>query len=261
MLRRTAGLFLALLCLLGTDKRATPLHAQPYERTVRDTVALTPGSVSVENEEGRIAVSTWDRNAVAYEARLVSRQAADYVEDTVIDVGLFSKYLSLESTFDDLEAQWTFGPELFGYGVSHPAVHYTLTVPRAAEVAIEGEDAEVEVTGLRALLQVETDDGNVRVANQRGGLTIDTHEGQAEVGIDSLAAVAVDTHEGRVALTVPRDAGFTLATDLGEDATVQSDFVLDPLRNDDDNYEGSLRGGGPLVRLSSHEGTIVLRSP
>jgi hypothetical protein len=284
-------------CILAVSGLTVSLHAQPYERTVRDTVALAPGGVSVENQEGSIKVATWTRNAVAYEARIVSEQAADYVDDTVIEVDTLSQHLSLESTFDDLESRWTFGPEMIGYGVSEPAVHYTLTVPRTAELAIEGTESTIEVTGLRATLQVETEDGTVQVDDQRGTMRIDahegpvsitdmqgdltvdthegtatvdglrgrllldTHEGEADVSVDSLAAVQVDTHEGEVALRFPPDAGFDLSTDLGDDARVRGGFDLDALRDEDGNYHGSLRGGGPLVRLTSHEGTITFDTP
>jgi len=289
--------FALFACIFAVSVVTAPASAQPYERTVRDTVALTPGSVSVDNEEGSVTVSTWNRDAVAYEARIVSEQAADYVEDTVIDAERFSQHLSLESSFDDLEARWTFGPEMIGYGVSEPKVHYTLTVPATAEVSVEDEDSEIEVTGLHAALQVETTAGTVQVANQRGTaridahdgavsvtdvrgdlnidthegsatveglrgrLLLDTHEGQADVAIDSLAAVDVATHEATVALTMPADAGFDLATELGDDAQVEGDFDLSSLRDgDDDDYHGALQGGGPLLRIESHDGTVRLRT-
>lgn len=274
-----------------------PLQAQPYERTVRDTVSMTPGSVTVENEEGSVTVDTWPREAVGYEARIVSEQSADFVEDTVIEVDTLSQHFSLESTYDDLEAQWAFGPEMIGYGVSEPAVHYTLTIPRTAELAIDDTESTIEVTGLWAPLQVETEDGTIQVNDQRGAaridthegavsvadmqgdltvntheatatveglrgrLLLDTHEGEADVTVDSLVAIQVDTHEGAVTLRLPRDAGFDLSTDLGDDAQVRGALALDVLRDEDGNYHGSLRGGGPLVRLTSHEGTITLDSP
>jgi hypothetical protein len=297
MIRRATGLLLLalLLCILAISGLTTPIHAQSYERTVRDTVSLTPGSVSVENDEGSISVSTWTRDAVAYEVRIVSEQAADIVETTKIDADRFNRELSLAPSFENLEARWSFGPELFGYGVTHPEVHYTLTVPETAEVAVEDEESTIEVAGLHANLQIDTHEGEVQVADQRGAtqidthegavsvrdvrgdlqldthegeatveglrgrLLLDTHEGEATVGIDSLDVVEVTTHEGRVTLTVPRDAGFDLSTDLNEDANFQSDVALDARRDEEGNYHGAFQGGGPLMRIHSHEGTVTLR--
>lgn len=292
MLNRTIGVVLGLCFAVGL----TSLYAQPHQRTVRDTVSLSPGSVSVENEEGSITVSTWSRDAVAYEARIESEQDKAFVENTVIDVETLTQHLELESNFDDLEAQWSFGPEIYGYGVSHPAVHYTLTVPESAEVSVAGEDAEIDVTGLRAPLQVETDEGPVRVANQRGATRIDAddgsvtvadvrgdlaidmdegtatvnelrgrfllgmEEGQADVTVDSLEGAQIDTDEARVTLSVPAGDGFDLSTDLGDDAELTGNFEFASLQDEEENYHGALRGGGPLLRLASREGNITLRS-
>jgi DUF4097 and DUF4098 domain-containing protein YvlB len=302
MFNRSLFFALTFFVLAGA---AAPLQAQPHERTVRDTVALTPGSVSIDNEEGSITVTTWDRDAVAYEARIVSEQAPEIVENTLIEAETFNQQLSLVSDFDDLEARWSFGPEIYGYGVAHPDVHYTLTLPRTAALTVDDTESTIEITGLAAALQLETLDSEVRVrehrgpvrvdANEgtvvltdvqgdlkvdthegtvratglRGRLMLDTHEGEADIAIDSLAAVNVDTHEGAVALTVPRDAGFDLSTDLGEDARFEGriDAALPGAEDEfdeedeDDDHNGVVRDGGPLVRLSSHEGEIVLQTP
>jgi hypothetical protein len=282
------GLFVVL-------RAAAPLHAQSYERVVRDTVALPSGSVSVENEEGSITVSTWDRDAVAYEARIESGQDPEIVENTVIEVDTFNQRLSLVSNFNELEARWTFGPALIGYGVVHPEVHYTLSVPRTAELSVDDDESIVEVTGLAAPLQFKTDESEIRVRDQRGPvridaqestisltdvqgdlrvdapegdvlveelrgrLLLDTHEGRAEISVDSLSTTTIDTHEGEVQLTVPSDAGFDLAAELGEDATLQSDFSIDALQDEEGHYQGAVQGGGPLLQVSSVEGKIRLR--
>jgi hypothetical protein len=82
MFNRSLLFALALFVLAGA---AVPLHAQTHERTVRDTVALTPGSVSVDNEEGSITVTTGDRDAVVHEDRIVLEQAPEIVDNTKIE--------------------------------------------------------------------------------------------------------------------------------------------------------------------------------
>jgi hypothetical protein len=278
------------------EKTFDSVSTDRHERTVRDTVDFTPGTVAVENEKGSITVATWDRDVVAYEARIVSEQSAEYAEQTAIEAEHFHQRLSVMANFEALEPQWSFGPEVYGYGVSHPAVHYTLTVPRTAALSVEDHASAIEVVGLNGDVRVDTHEGSLRVADQRGDaqiqthegtvsvtnvrgdlkadthegritvkgmkgrLLLDTHDGRAEVGIDSLAAVEVETHEGTVTLTLPRDAGFDLATELDEEADVQGDFALDSLRNEEGNYHGAVQGGGPLMHLRSHEGTITLRA-
>lgn len=283
------------LCIAGIVGLAQPLQAQTHERTVRDTVTFEGKTVSIENHEGSISVSTWSRDAVAYEARIVSGQSAEVVEEAAIDTEQFNQQFSLESNLDDVDPEWSFGPEIFGYGVSHPDIHYTVTVPEAAALSIEDHESQIEVDGHGAGLEIDTHEGDVAVSRQRGpvqvdahegtidvsgvrgdlsvdthegrvaadgvrgDLRVDTHEGHADVAVDSLGTLEVDTHEGTVAVSVPADAGFDLSTDLGSDAEIRGDLDFATLQADEHDYRGAVQGGGPLFHVTSHEGEVVLR--
>lgn len=284
-----------LLCILAASGVGGSAQAQPYERTVQDTVSFAPKVVTVENRGGSIAVSTWTQDRVAYSARIVSRQGAGVVEDAAIDVDQFNQKLSLASNYDALEPRWSFGPEVYGYGVAHPDVHYTVRIPDSSALHVRDEDSDIQIDGLASALQVRTEEGTLRVSNQRGPveidaeegttsltdvdgdlmvdtregtlsvealkgrLVLDTREGGAEVSIDSLAAVDVENHEGVVRLTVPADAGFDLATNIGGDAVLESPLSQESVRSEGGDAHGSVQGGGPLVHLTSQEGKIILR--
>lgn len=290
-MRTTYLVLFAILFIIGGVDRSV---AQSHERTVQDTLSFDGRAVAVENKEGSISISTWDRDAVAYEARIVSGQSADVVEQAAIDVETFNQRLSLFSNFEAIEAEWSFGPEIFGYGVSHPDVHYTITLPKAAELSIEDHESQIEVEGHAASLEIDTHEGAVEVLRQRGPVKIEahegaidvtdvqgdfvvdthegtltaealrgdvrigTHEGRADVAMDSLGSVEVNTHEGRITVSLPADAGFDLSTDLGSDARMRGDVDLQSLRADENNYRGRVQGGGPLFHATSHEGEIVL---
>lgn len=283
------------LCIVGIAGLALPLQAQPHERTVRDTVTFKGKTVSIENQEGSISVSAWSRDAVAYEARIVSGQSAEVVEEAAIDTEQFNQKFSLESNLDAVDPEWSFGPEIYGYGVSHPDIHYTVTVPEAAALFIEDHESQIEVDGHGGGLEIDTHEGEVTVSGQRGPVQVDahegtidvsgvrgdlsvdthegrvaaegvrgdlrvaTHEGHADVAVDSLGTVEVDTHEGTVAVSVPADAGFDLSTDLGSDAELRGDLDFATLQADEHDYRGAVQGGGPLFHVTSHEGEVVLR--
>lgn len=290
MLNRTLALGLGLLFAAGL----TVLCAQPYERTVRDTVDLAAGSVSVENEEGSVTVSTWARDEVAYRARIVDEQIEEAVQQTRIEVDRADEALSLTTHYDEVEGQWTFGPKSFGYVKTTPKVHYTLRVPASASLHLTDHESDVDVSGLAGPLTIDTHEGTVRVSDHSGraeisshegrmvlrkisgNLIVDTHEGtvtiedlrgrldlemqegRADVRIDALKEIVADTHEGTIALSLPSSVGFDLSTDLGDDAELESDVDLTSVRRDDTDYQGAVRGGGPLIRLTSHEGRITL---
>jgi hypothetical protein len=286
---------IVFLYVFGIAGLAVSVHAQPHERTVRDTVTFEGETVSIENQEGSISVSTWERDVIAYEVRIVSKQSANIVEQAAIDTEQFNQKFSLESNLEAIEPEWSFGPEIYGYGVSYPDVHYTVTLPEAALLSIDDHESQIEVEGHAAGLDIDTHEGDVSVLRQRGPVQVDsheggidvtdvqgdlsvdihegrltaeglrgdlriaTHEGRADVAIDSLGTVEVDTHEGTVNVAVPADAGFDLSTDLDSDAQLRGDFDFASLQVDEHNYRGAVQGGGPLFHVSSHEGEIVLR--
>ncbi len=292
MSNRIIALALGLFFVAG----GTSLCAQPYERVVRDTITVGTEAIAVDNREGSITVSSWARDAVAYRARIVSEQVEASVEDTRIDVARTDTTLSMTTNYEDVEGQWRFGPNAFGYVKSEPAVHYTLRVPASAALRIADHESEIDVSGLSGPLRIDTHEGPIRVTNHggraevsshegrmelrdvsgnlvvdshegtvtitglRGRLDVQTHEGRAEVRIDALNEIVADTHEGTVLLLLPAAAGFDLSTDLGDDADFQSDVDLSSARRDGGESQGAVRGGGPLVWLTSHEGRITLRS-
>jgi len=285
-----------LILLTGLVLFAVAAEAQPRERVVQDTIARASGSVSVENGDGRITVSTWARDSVMYRARIVSESASEPVEQTGIDVEAFANRLSFTTNYSDVESRWSFSLPNFGYVRTHPAVHYTLVLPDNASLSVSAEDGEVDIEGLRAAFEVEIDDGTVTVSDQtgtvridgedgdftlsdvtgdvrldiedgtitadalRGALNLDMEAGTADVQIANLDDVDAAFEEGQMTLVVPDNTGFSLSTDLGEEARLQSSLDLEALRNEDGNYQGTIGEGGPLVRLATEEGDIVLRT-
>lgn len=271
-------------------------EAQPYERTIRDTVALSSGTVSVENESGSVTVSSWERDAVAYRARVSGEQVEEAVEETRIDIHRTDEVLTFATNYDEVDGHWNFGPKSFGYVKTHPDIHYTLRVPKSASLRIADEESDIDVSGLSGSLRIDTHEGSVRVTDQQGradmsshegrmilqamagdlivntqegAVTIDdlrgrldlrTHEGRADVHVRSLEDLVVETHEGDVTLVLPSSAGFNLSTGLGEDAELRSAFALDSVRTGDHNYHGPVQEGGPLLRIDTREGRVALQS-
>lgn len=292
MLNRIFSLSLGLLMIGGLAS----VCAQPYERTVRDTVAVGEGPVTIENDKGSITVSTWDRNVVAYRARIASEQVEEAVAQTQIAVGRTDGTVSLTTNYDEVEAQWTFGPTSFGYIKTNPPVHYTVRMPASTSLRVDDHESDIDVSGLSGTLRIETHEGSIRVTDQtgraevsshegrmvlreidsnlivdthegavtveglRGRLDLQTHEGRAEVRIDALREIVAETHEGTVSLSMPASAGFDLSTDIGDDATLQGNVDLSSVRREENDYQGAVHGGGPLVRLTSGEGQITLQS-
>lgn len=271
-------------------------HAQEIAQTYSDTVPLADGgTVTIDNHEGSITVTTWDRADVRYEARVEAERGADHPERTTVSASRSGGRLSLETEHDASGIIGFFG------GQNIMPVHYTLTVPQTARLTIDDHESNIEVTGLQGELQIDTHEGPITIAeqqghvaidahesrmrlrdvagsvaidshegevtgeNMRGGLEIDGHDVRADVAFAALEEdVYIDVHEGTYTLTLPPRAGFDLDTDFDDDASLRSDFDLSAIRLDDDddevNYRGAVNGGGPRIYLSSHDGRFTLRA-
>lgn len=291
--RRLLGLLAAALLFPIT------VHAQNTVETYSDTVPLAEGgSVTVDNHEGSITVTAWDRSEVQYQVRVEAERGADHPERTTVSVNRSSQRLDLKTEHDD-----SGNGGFFDWGGSNiMPVHYTLQIPATARLTIDDHESNIEVTGLRAELRIDTHEGPITIARQQGAVRLDTHEGpmrlrnvtgnvtidthEGETTVSNLRGgftmdahdgradvtfatfnedIRIDSHEGTFTLALPAAAGFDLATDFDDDAALDSDFDLRALRivdeddEDEVNYQGAVNGGGPQIRLSSHEGRFRLR--
>jgi DUF4097 and DUF4098 domain-containing protein YvlB len=145
---------------------------------------------------------------------------------------------------------------------SNPDIRYTISAPRTARLTVRTHNSRVEVRNLHAALSISTHNGEIDVSGLAGALDLDTHNGHARVQFASLtAASSVDTHNGDVELTMPASSRFTLQTS-SHNGRVQSDFAVTTrsIGRGRDHFDGAVNGGGPTLRLTTHNGNFRLRA-
>jgi hypothetical protein len=283
----------ALLTALLLAAVPPSAFAQDGERTKSGTVALdADGSVEIDNHEGRIQISTWDRNEVKYTAEVQPEGDAEEVKRTSVEVSTSSSRFELRTVHDDSGDDDGWG---WGNGSNIMPVHYTLTVPRTARLSIEDHESVMEIEGLRADLsidthdgpitlrdhegdveieshesalevdgltgdlEIDTHDGDIEIAGFRGELDVDNHDAEVDVSFAALDdEVEIETHDGRATLRLPAGTAFTIDADLGDDADLDGDFDLAAFRDEDNDYRGDVNGGGPRIQLSAHDGDFRL---
>ncbi|MFB6279150.1 MAG: DUF4097 family beta strand repeat-containing protein [Salinibacter sp.] len=178
--------------------------AQAPARTVNDTAPLdADGEVTVDNHEGSITVTTWDRDRVRYEAEIMPTDEDPNAEKVSIRTRTSDGQLQLATTHeegDDESVVFGFDEDGFRWGgIDIPAVHYTIKMPRTAALALDDHESTIDVTGLAGDLRIDTHEGRISVAEQRGSVTIDSHESPISIA-DQTGDVRIDTHEGRMEL-------------------------------------------------------------
>jgi hypothetical protein len=227
-----------------TGASITQAQPAPNVKTESDTLAIDPSStVQIDNQKGSITITTWNRDAVGYEARIVPPNEDGDIPLTTLSVTQTENELDLEPDFPwrfQIPGVITISPG----GTERPILHYTVSVPSSVRLEIDSYASTVDVSDVA------------------GRLELDTYEADAALSFSALTGpVSVDSYSGSVQLTLPSDAGFNLETDLQRlDQLTASDALSLPAPSDDE-YEGPVNGGGPLLSLESYSGTIELRVP
>lgn len=231
-----------LLWITGVSE--TQAQPVPNAKVASDTLAIDPSStVQVDNKKGSITITTWDRDAVGYEVRIEPSNEDGDTPLTSLNVTQTEDEVDLEPDFPwrlQIPGVVTISPG----GTERPVLHYTVSVPASVQLEIDSYASTVNVSGVS------------------GSVELDTYEADADLAFAALnGPVSIDTYSGSVRLTLPTDAGFNLETDLQSlDQLTTSDAFSLPAPSDDE-YEGPVNGGGPLLSIESYDGTVELRTP
>lgn len=241
-----------------------PTAAQDAARTLSETVPLdADGEVTIDNHEGSITVTTWDRAEVQYEIRIMPTDEDPKAEKTRIDINHSDRRLSLTTSHSEGDDEssvfgWSFEDGFQWGGTNIPAVHYTLTMPKTARLTLDDHESEIEVTGLQAPLRIDTHEGPITVASQRGDIVLDTHESRMQLH-DVQGRVEIDTHEGRMRL---RDIDGRVEIDTHEGEVIAENLRGSfELNTHDGEADLSFAALTDDVSIDSHDARITLTVP
>lgn len=212
------------------------LVAAPMQDT-DTTFAVRAGSrMNLDNFEGSIVITTWNRSSVRIEAT--------HDDDTRVEI---------ENRGSGV---WVRGRTRYGTA----EVDYRITVPMDMSLEISGHEGDVTIEGTRGEVQVSTVEGSISVTGGRGRIALSSIEGDLRV-TGSEGRIALTTVDGSLVLN--EVAGDIDANTVDGDISVSGSNVtnLDARSVDGSiSYAGAIRSGG-RYRLSSHDGDVILTVP
>ena len=157
------------------------------------------------------------------------------------------------------------------------SVSYQITVPAATAVQANSGSGSVSVSGVRGAVEANSGSGNV-TANSIGG-DVDLRSGSGDIALQGGSKAAtlstgsgsigvngkptgdwrVTAASGDVTIALPAEQGFTL-----DASTSSGSFdIASPMavqgRIDRRRVQGTVRGGGPTLRVSTASGDIAVR--
>ncbi|HUA15261.1 MAG TPA: DUF4097 family beta strand repeat-containing protein [Verrucomicrobiae bacterium] len=244
------ALFFLALAAHASDRGA-------YTEEFHQTYSLTPdGRVELDNINGPVHISSWDRNEVKVDA-VKYADSKEKLDEAKIEVNSGKDYLSIRTRYPDHDGSWGWHTH------NDPAsVEYTLTVPRTARLdEIKLINGELDVTGVSGEVRASCINGRLEADNLSGPAHLSTINGRLEARFQQLAGKSVELNSvnGSLDLTIPSDSQAEIEASTVSGG-IDNDFGLHVNRHQfvGHNLRGELGQGGTHIKLSDVNGAVAI---
>jgi DUF4097 and DUF4098 domain-containing protein YvlB len=213
------------------------------------------GRVQLENINGPVHISGWDRNEIKVDA-VKGAQNEDQLKDAEIRIDSGADSISIETKYREREKDYRYFD-----GRNNPAsVEYTLTVPRNANLdEIKLINGHLDVTGVTGEVRASCVNGRLTARGLAGEVKLATVNGHLDANFDRLQATPIELSSvnGPVDLTLPSDAKASIKATTVHGG-IDNDFGLHTNNHRFMGHDlyGELGGGGVQIRLQNVNGRI-----
>jgi len=250
------GATLGTVCvLLALSLAAHASDSHAYTEEFHKTYAISAqGRVELDNINGAVHISTWDRNEVKVDA-IKSASTKERLDEARIEVDSGADHVSIATKYPDHDHSSNWGSH------NNPAsVEYTLTVPRGARLdEIKLINGSLDVTGVSGEVHASCINGKLEAHNLSGRAELSTINGRLEARFDQLAGSSVELNSvnGSLELTIPSDSKAEIEASTVSGG-IHNDFGLhvNNHRFVGHDLRGELAGGGTRIKLANVNGSI-----
>src|SRR5438270_11854921 len=201
-----SGAVLGMICalfLLSLAANASD-HQGALSEEFHQTYALNAdGRVELDNINGPVHISSWDRNEVKVDA-VKYADTKERLDEAKIEIDSRNDSLSIRTRYPEHNQNWNWGSH------NNPAsVEYTLTVPRTARLdEIKLINGSLDIAGVSGEVNASCINGRLDAHNLAGRARLSTINGKLEARFDQLAGNSVELNSvnGSVDLTIPSDS-------------------------------------------------------
>jgi DUF4097 and DUF4098 domain-containing protein YvlB len=243
-LRKHANLGAAVLGLL----LATSAHAQITQDFHRTVPLSASGRVSLDNVNGNVEITGWNRNAVQIDA-VKSARDQQRLDEARIDV---------DATSDSVEIRTHYPQGRTNYNPA--SVHYQLHVPQNARLdRINVVNGSLTVQKVSGEVAANLINGKLRVGDLAGHAELSTINGGIEANYASLnnvQEIKLKSVNGSIELGLPDSPNAQIKASTVSGG-IRTDFPLQVQGGYvGKNLTGTLGGGGTRIELSDVNGDI-----
>jgi len=254
-----AGAAVGTLCALLTFALAA--HASDHRGALTEefhqTYAITPdGRIDLDNINGDVHISSWDRNEVKVDA-VKYADTKERLDEAKIEVDAGKDHVSIRTKYPDHDHNWNWGSH------NNPAsVEYTLTVPRTASLdEIKLINGALDVNGISGEVRASCINGRLEARDLAGRAKLSTINGRLDARCTLLARndVELNSVNGGLELTIPSDSNAEVEASTVSGG-ISNDFGLHVSRHMvGHSLRGELGKGGARIKASNVNGHIEIR--
>lgn len=218
------------------------------------------GRIQIENLNGPVHITGWDRNEVKVDA-VKSAWTKERLDEARIEIRAEPNELSIRTEYPGHNQTFNFHSD--GEHGNPASVEYTITVPRQARLdEIKLVNGRLDVQDVAGEVHASCVNGRIEAHNLQGAVELETINGELDASVDQLPSseLKLSSVNGRLRLTLPSDARAELKASTVS-GNISDDFGLPVTRHQfvGRSLHGRLGGGGILVKLSNVNGTIEIR--
>ncbi|MGA8762828.1 MAG: DUF4097 family beta strand repeat-containing protein [Candidatus Sulfotelmatobacter sp.] len=251
------GVILGTVCALFALALGAEASDHAFTEEFHQTYGLTPnGRVELDNINGAVHISTWDRNEVKVDA-VKYAGTKERLDDVRIEVDSGQDHLSIRTKYPGHNLNFNWGSR------NNPAgVEYTLTVPRGARLdEIKLINGALDITGVTGEVRASCINGHLEAHNLSGRAELSTINGHLDARFDQLAGSSIDLNSvnGSLELTIPSDSKAEIEASTVSGG-IENDFGLrvNHHRYVGHDLRGELATGGTHIKLENVNGRIEI---
>jgi len=232
----------------------------PYHQDYNKTLPLSAhGRLHLDNVNGHIAISGWNRNEVVIKA-LKHGKTQESVEAVKISVDSSPDKIVIHT----VQPSGVTGSSWFWFGgrENKASVDYLVQVPQQARLdKIDSVNGDIVIDGVSGDTETSTVNGSVRVRGAADNLKVSTVNGRMDVELASLGSdqiVSLDSVNGAIRATLPAGASARVTADT-LNGGLSSEFPALVVKNQfpvSKHLKGTLGNGSATVKANTVNGSI-----
>ncbi len=228
-----------------------------YTEEFHQTYTIAPdGSVELDNINGAVHVSVWDRSEVKVDA-VKYADSKERLDEAKIEIDATQNHISIRTKYPHHDMSFNWGSR------NNPAgVEYTLTVPQAVRLdELNLINGSLDITGASGEVHASCVNGRLEAHNLSGRAELSTVNGRLEANFDRLydSSIELTSVNGSVRLTLPSDAKAEIEAETVSGG-IENDFGLRVVHHHfvGHNLRGQLGAGGARIKLENVNGRIEI---